>query len=112
VLRGDVIPEPLAGDPVDVREKIAAYRAAQELERQRESTRRAVARMEARRAESARQWEASGGMAGFEARMRAVRDAEAVRGPAACVVCGRKVDPGYAAELRKKGLPSRHVFCR
>jgi hypothetical protein len=129
VLRGDVIPGPLAEDPAVVVRRIEAYVEAQREQRQRElaerlreASRQAVERAERqaaerrreaeeRQREASRQWEASGGMAGFHARMRKLREAEAARGPAACDVCGREVEPDYAAELRKKSLPARHVLC-
>lgn len=112
VLRGAVIPGPLAGDPDEVRYKILTYQAAQaqaqRLERLRETARRISARM----AESFRQWDEAGGMPEFEARMRKLREAEAGRAPVVCDVCGREVEAGYAAELKKKGLPPRHVLCK
>jgi hypothetical protein len=129
LLRGAEIPAPQAEDPAEVARRIVAYVEAQRERRQlelaerlREASRRAVERAERqaaerrretaeRMAESFRQWEASGGMAGFEARMRQLREAEAACGPAACDVCGREVEPGFADELKKRGLPPRHVLC-
>jgi hypothetical protein len=130
VLHGTAIPAPLAEDPAEVARRIMAYAEAQREQRQRElaerlreASRRAVERAERqaaerrreaeeRQQEASRQWEADGGMAGFEARVRQRREAEAARGTDTCDVCGREVEPGYAAELRRKSLPARHVLCK
>jgi DNA repair exonuclease SbcCD ATPase subunit len=118
VLHGTAIPAPLAEDPAEVARRIMAYVEAQREQRQgelaerlREASRRRR-EAEERQREASRQWEAAGGIAGFEERMRKLREAEAARGPDTCDVCGREVEPGYAAELRRKSLPARHVLCK